>query len=67
MVAYKLKMIFRFTRVDYSKEAVTRDNPGIKRTLQAIFENKSIIYDRMYDPNRDSIKVFFPQKRRLKK
>ena len=60
-------MIFRLTRVDYSKEAVTRDNPGIKRTLQAIFENKSIIYDRMYDPNRDSIKVFFPIEKEIEK
>ena len=65
MEAYKLS--FKFNRDSYEENVRIRDDEKIKLALQQILDEKSIIVDRIYAPNRNSIKAVFYSEGELNK
>ena len=61
------KLAFRFERTSYSPSQMRQHNPEAVRRLQTLMDSKAIIYSHIYEPNRNSIKVIYPNENELDK
>ena len=61
------KIAFRFNRTNYSQITMRENNPTIRHRLQTLLDIKCIVYNHMYDPARNSVKVIFPTEKEIEK
>ena len=61
------KLAFRFKRNNYSPEAMREGDEEIKRNLKIILDTRTVNFNHMYPPARNSIKVIFPSESEIEK
>ena len=61
------KMAFRFNRTSYAPETMREHNPTIRTRLQGVMDAKSIVFNHMFPPARNSIKAILPNEKEVDK